>query len=244
MKKKNHSDKFTPHLLGKKIKQSQKKRHPTLTKSRIISPRNKGGRLIVFEGIDGAGTESLSKAFLDYFKKQRKPVERIHYPDYTQPIGKVIHQYLHRKYDFPVETQFIFYFADFVKDVETINGWLREGKIVLADRYFTSALAYQGLRGLPQKEALNLAKIFKLPKPGLIIYLKISPDTSIKRKFREKKSLDRNEADRKFLGRLAKFYERLAKKKVFGKWVIVNGEGSIKEVFEEIKKIINKQFRL
>jgi len=209
-----------------------------------MKKKNYSGKLIVFEGIDGAGTESLSKAFLDYFKKQKKPVKRIYYPDYSQPIGKVIHQYLHKKYDFSVETQFIFYFADFVKDVEAINEWLREGKTVLADRYFTSVLAYQGLRGLPQKEAMSLAKIFKLPKPDLIIYLKISPDTSIKRKFREKRSLDRNESDRGFLSRLAKFYERLAKKKVFGKWVIVDGEGSIKEVFEEIKKIIDKKTKL
>lgn len=207
----------------------------------MVKKKKHSGKLIVFEGIDGAGTESLSKAFLSYFKKQKKPVERIHYPDYNHPIGRVIHQYLHREYDFPVETQFVFYFADFVKDVEKINEWLRKGKIVLADRYFTSALAYQGLRGLSQKDALKLAEIFKLPKPDLIIYLKVSPDTSIKRKFREKRSLDRNEANKKLLGRLTKFYERLAKKNTFGKWVIIDGEGSVKEVFEEIKKIINKK---
>lgn len=196
------------------------------------------GKLIVFEGIDGAGTESLSKAFLDYFKKQKKPVEIMRYPDNSHPIGKVIHQYLHRKYDFLPETQFIFYFADFVKDVEKINKWLKAGKIVLADRYFTSTLAYQGLRGFPQKDALKLAEIFKLPRPDLIIYLKISPVTSMKRKIREKKSLDRNEADRKFLGQLTKFYENLAKKKVFGKWIIIDGEGTIPEVFEKIKNIL------
>ncbi len=196
------------------------------------------GKFIIFEGLDGAGTESLSKALLDYFKKQRKPVQRIHYPDYKEPIGRVIHQYLHKKYNFPVEIQFLLYFADFVKDVEKINQWLKEGKVVIADRYFTSTLAYQGLRGFPQKEALDLARFFKLPRPDLIIYLKVSPATSIKRKFKEKRSLDRNETNRRFLIRLAKFYKKLIKKQVFGKWVVADGEKSVKEVFEEVKKII------
>lgn len=199
----------------------------------------KKGKLIVFEGIDGAGTESLSKAFLNYFKKKKKEVKRIHYPDYNYPIGRLIHQYLHRKYDFSLEIQFIFYFADFAKDVEKINKWLKQGKIVLADRYFTSTLAYQGLRGFSQKDALKLAEIFKLPKPDLIIYLDVSPETSMKRKFKEKKSLDRNEENRKFLSQLTEFYKQLAKKKIFGKWVVIDGEDSIQEVFEKIKKILN-----
>lgn len=197
------------------------------------------GKLIVFEGIDGAGTESLSKAFLDYFKKQKKPVEIIRYPDSQGPIGKLIHQYLHEKYEFSPEVQFLIYFTDFVKDIKKIDDWLKKGKIVLADRYFTSALAYQGLRGFLRKDALRLAEIFKLTEPDLIIYLKVSPETSMRRKFKEKKSLDRNEADKKFLGQLTEFYESLAREKVFGKWAIVDGEGAIKEVFEKIKKILN-----
>ena len=119
------------------------------------------GKFIVFEGLDGAGTETLSKKLLSYLKK---PVKRIHYPDYQREMGRIIHKYLHRKYDFPVEVQFFLYLSDFAKDVEKINKWLKEGKIVIADRYFTSTLAYQGLRGFPQEKALKLAKFFKLPK--------------------------------------------------------------------------------
>ena len=202
------------------------------------------GKFIVFEGLDGAGTESLSKAFLNYFKRKKRAVKRIHYPDYKEPIGKVIHQYLHKKYNFPVEIQFLLYLANFVKDVEKINQWLKEGKIVIADRYFTSTLAYQGLRGFPQKEALDLARFFKLPQPDLIIYLKVSSDTSIKRKFREKRSLDRNEADKKFLTQLTRFYRKLIAKQIFGRWVMVDGEKSTREVFEEVKKIIKKELKL
>jgi dTMP kinase len=207
-----------------------------------MKKRGYSGKFIVFEGLDGAGTESLSKAFLSYFKK--KGVRRIHYPDYSESIGKTIHQYLHREYDLPVEVQFFLYFFDFVKDIERIEQWLKEGKIVIADRYFTSTLAYQGLRGFPQKVALDLARFFKLPKPDLIIYLEVSPETSTKRKLREKGSLDRNEVNRKFLSRLAKFYKGLIKKRIFGKWVVIDGEGTVKEVFEKVNKIIKKKLKI
>ena len=206
--------------------------------------KKKRGKFIVFEGIDGAGTESISRWLFEYLKKNKKPVIRICYPDYKGPVGRLIHRYLHCQYDFSVSVQFLLYFIDFVKDKEKINQWLNEGKIVISDRYFTSTLAYQGLRGFSQRKALSLAKIFGLPKPDLVLYLKISPSTSIKRKLKEKKSLDRNERDRKLLGELCNFYDNLAKKQIYSRWRVVDGENSIKEVSEQCLGIINKELKL
>lgn len=194
------------------------------------------GKFIVIEGIDGAGGGTQTNLLFHYFKKQKRAAEKLIYPDYKSPIGKLIHWYLHKRYNFPVEIQALLYLADFVKDREKIKQWLRGGKIVISDRYFTSTIAYQGLKGLKTEKALKLAEIFNLQKPDLIIYIKVSPATSMKRKFKEKKNLDRNEANKKFLGRLAKFYKTLIKKQVFGRWIVVDGEKPIKEVFEEIKK--------
>jgi dTMP kinase len=196
------------------------------------------GKFIVFEGIDGAGGETQSKLLFNYFKRQKIPVERISYPDYRGPIGKLIHKFLHKKYDFPPQIQFLLYFTDFLKDKEKIENWRKENKIIISDRYFTSTLAYQGQKGFSIEKALKISKIFDLPKPDLIIYLKISPETSIKRKFREKKNLDRHEADKKFLEKISQFYNKLIKNQIFGKWVVVNGEMSIEEVAKEIRKIV------
>jgi dTMP kinase len=196
------------------------------------------GKFIVFEGIDGAGGETQSILLFNYIKRQKIPVERLSYPDYRGPIGKLIHQFLHKKYDFPPEVQFLLYFTDFLKDKEKIENWRKENKIIISDRYFTSTLAYQGQKGFSIEKALKISKIFDLPKPDLIIYLKISPETSIKRKFREKKNLDRHEADKKFLEKISKFYDKLIKNQIFGKWVVVDGEMSIEEVAKEIRKIV------
>ncbi len=196
------------------------------------------GRLVVIEGIDGAGTETQSKLLLDYLKEKGIPAERIRYPDYSKPIGKLIHEYLHNKFDFPPDVQAILYAADMIKDRDKISKWLEEGRIVIADRYITSTIAYQGFRGFPVEKIINLAELFGLPKPEVIIYLKVSAEISMKRKLKEKPDLDRNESDKKFLEKLAGFYLELAEKNIFGKWIVVDGEKSREEVFEEIRKVL------
>jgi dTMP kinase len=199
--------------------------------------KNIKGKFIVIEGIDGAGGETQTKLLRDYLGSNK--VKNLSYPDYKNPVGKIIHEYLHNKYDLSVDTQFLLYSIDFLKDGPQIRKWLKEGKIIITDRYFTSTIAYQGLRGFNIKKALNFAEIFDIPKPDLIIYLGISARTSVKRKYAEKRSLDRNEKNKIFLEKLGDFYEKLAKNSVFGKWEVVNGEKSIDEVSNDIKNIIN-----
>lgn len=196
------------------------------------------GKFIVFEGIDGAGCGAQSDTLLKFLKKKKIPAQKLIYPDYRGPIGRLIHEFLHKKYEFSPEIQFLLYFLDFLKDKEKIKKWLKEGKVVISDRYFTSTLSYQCQRGFLLKTALKVAEIFELPKPDLVIYLDVSPATSIKRKLKEKNSLDRNEADKEFLRKLERVYKNLAQKQIFSRWIMINGEKSIKEVFEEIKKYI------
>jgi dTMP kinase len=195
------------------------------------------GRLVVFEGIDGAGTETQSKLLLDYLKGRGVPAERIRYPDYDQPIGRLIHEYLHKKFDFPTEVQVMLYAADFIKDAKKLRQWLNEGRVVIADRYITSTAAYQGFR-FPVEKITGLAEMFGLPKPDIVLYLNVSAGTSIRRKMKEKKHLDRNEADREFLEKLSGFYMNLAKKETLGRWVVIDGERTKEEVFEDVKQAL------
>jgi dTMP kinase len=200
----------------------------------MMAKTNKG-KFIVFEGIDGAGVETHGKLLADHLRGKGLKVERVYYPDYEGPIGGMIHNYLHSRFDFSAEVQFLIYTADFVKDKERINKWLKEGKTVIADRYFSSTIAYQSIQGFPLKKILQMAGILELPKPDLIIYIDVSPDISMQRKFSEKNSLDRNESNEKLLRTVRGFYKKLADGNVFAKWAVVNGEKAIEEVFEEIK---------
>ncbi len=194
------------------------------------------GRLVVIEGIDGAGTETQSKLLLDYLNNEGTPAERLCFPDYKHPIGRFIHEYLHKKFDLRNETLVLLHLADMEKDKEKIKKWIEEGKIVIADRYITSTMAYQGFAGFPLDKIVKLAEFFELPKPDLVIYLKVSAKTSMKRKFKEKNELDRNEENKKMLDNLGAFYEKLAAGNIFGKWAVIDGEKPKEDVFSDVKK--------
>lgn len=203
----------------------------------------KTGKFIVFEGVDGAGTETQSKLLFSYLKKRKKPVEKLLYPDKKGVMGKLIYKYLDREHNISPEIQFLLHLADFVKDQGKIKKWLRQGKAVISDRYFTSTLAYQGAKGFPPNKALLVAKIFELRKPDLVIFLKISPEISIRRKYKEKRRLDLHEANKKLLNQVVNSYEKLIKNKVFGKWKVVDGEKPIKQVFAKIKTILKSSLK-
>ena len=196
------------------------------------------GKFIIIEGIDGCGKGTQTKKLVSYFRKQKKEEKSLSYPDRNGPIGALIDQYLHRKYNFSKEVQFLLYFSDFLKDKEAIKKWLSEGKIIVADRYFLSTLAYQSIGGFPVGRGLEAAKLFELPKPDVIIYLDINSTTSLERKFGQKGMLDRHEADAKFQKNLTRVYGELARKKALARWVTIDGEKSEEEVFKEIKKAV------
>lgn len=197
------------------------------------------GRLIVLEGIDGAGTETQSKKLLSYLKEQGIPAERIYLPNYEGPIGRLIHDFLHGKHDFPVDIQVLLFGADHINASHTIRKWLAGGKVVVCDRFITSTIAYQGLKGFPREKIMKLIELFDVPKPDYIIFLKVSPETSLKRKQKEKPdSMDRHERDKAFLGRVTGYYEKLIEDNVWSNWYVVDGEKSIEDVHRQIREIL------
>lgn len=163
----------------------------------------------------------------------------LRYPDYNTPIGVMIHDFLHEKRVFSKEVLFLLYALDQLKDKGKINETLKNGKVVLADRYFTSNLAFQCNDELSLDKALKFAENFKIVRPDLVIFLKVSPETGIKRKIKEKGMGDVYERDVEFQRKVGKMYEKLIEEKVFAKeWIVVDGERSIDEVAKEIEKIV------
>ncbi|MGI6335032.1 MAG: dTMP kinase [Minisyncoccales bacterium] len=198
---------------------------------------NKRGNFIVIEGIDGSGKSTQTKLLSDFLSQNGHHIILKKYPEYGKPIGDLINNWLYSKdYDFNVEAQTLLYFADFIKDKEYLENNLKNGKIILSDRYFTSTMVYQRIKGMPMSKLNILAQTFGLIKPDKVIYLRISPETSFERKLQQKE-LDRHEGDKKFLNVLFNNFEKTAKE---CNWEIVDGEQPISKVTKDIINIINK----
>jgi dTMP kinase len=196
------------------------------------------GRFIVFEGIDGSGSETQSKMLVKLLNEKGESCLHLDYPEYSKPIGNFIHNYLHSSDHIPADVKLILYSADFLKDKEAILGALNEGKTVVSCRYVTTALAYQVAEGLDPKRVLEFVKLMDFPVPDIAIYLKIKPETSSKRKLKEKGSLDRNESNLQLLSRVAARYDEMAEEGAFCRWVVVDGEKPVGKVFAEVRKLL------
>jgi dTMP kinase len=203
----------------------------------------KEGKFIVIEGIEGCGKGTQTKILSDFLNKKGINVITKKYPEYGFPIGELINNWLYSKeYDFNPEAQTLLYFADFIKDKEVLENYLKNGKVIVSDRYFTTTIIYQKIKGFPLEKMLQLANIFDLRKPDLTIYIKISPETSFERKMKQKgiKDMDRHEKDKKFLYSLYENYEEMSRNNIFCKWTTVDGERPIEETSKDLIKIVNK----
>lgn len=187
------------------------------------------GLFICIEGLDGCGKTTQAKFLV---KKLRKMAYDAIYT--AEPsrghIGKVIKKYcLHSEKRASVVIEALLFAADRYEHVENeVVPALKEGKIVISDRYVYSSFAYQGAAGLDLKwiETINKHAI----EPDLAMFLDVKPETVIQR-LKHKKSLMENlETQRKVREVYMKFVED-------GALVKIDGNKPIKEVADTILKV-------
>ncbi|PIV09709.1 dTMP kinase [Candidatus Roizmanbacteria bacterium CG02_land_8_20_14_3_00_36_15] len=190
---------------------------------------------LVIEGIDGAGCETQAKNLKEKLDDQKKlrSVFLVKYPDYERNVGKLIKDFLYQNKNLSAEQQFLLYSLQFLMDKELIAEKRKAG-IVIADRYFTTALCYQILEGVDLKKALGFANDFKIEKPDLVFYLDVDPEIAIKRKFGEAKEKNRREKDFQFIRKTYQQYDCLVKNQVWTKWVRIDGNKGIEEITQNI----------
>lgn len=200
----------------------------------------KKGKFIVIDGIDGCGGQTQTKLLFDYLGSEN--VFFLAFPEYSTDLGQIVDKFLHKKIIYQEKAvELLVYYTNFLQFKPEINKALEEGKTVICDRYFTSTLAFQSRAGNTIEEIMTLNSLFNLPIPDICILLDITAEESQRRKAREKMgeiNLDRNESNRIFLDDIRKSYLNVAKKQIFCKWEIIDGEKPIEEIFNKIKEII------
>ncbi|MCX8202469.1 MAG: dTMP kinase [Candidatus Micrarchaeota archaeon] len=201
----------------------------------------KTGKFIVLEGIDACGKSSQIKKLAAYLfsKDKRNHILITREPTMLSEYGVKVRELLTRQKD-PMKHHELFTNL-YVKDRKfhlnkIVSPALKQGCIVLCDRYKYSTFAYQLAQG---EELERLIKMHNsLLVPDLVIVIDIPEEEAIKRLSESNQKKDAFEI-LDFLRKVRKNYLKM--KEMFPKERIlfVNGNRSKEEVFEEIKEKID-----
>ncbi len=143
------------------------------------------GKLITFEGGEGAGKTTLIEALFSHLKKEGKNLLKTRAPGGTK-TGEAIRDLLLHKNDVSLaaKTELLLFLADRAQHVqEIILPALKKGEIVLCDRFNDSTVAYQGEgRGFGMDKVYDLcAFAASALTPNLTIYLDLDPKLGLRR---------------------------------------------------------------
>ncbi|MGL6124985.1 MAG: dTMP kinase [Metamycoplasmataceae bacterium] len=206
---------------------------------------------ITFEGLDNAGKTTAIKRLIEYLKVNN--IDK-NYVFTREPGGTGIKEaefirefVLSPEYNIdPMSEALLYLVSRKIHLTRVIEPALKEGKIVVCDRFIDSSLAYQGSGrelGIDKIRDLNSIVTNNI-KPDFTFYIKVSPEVSVQRLSSNKDSLDRlesNELD--FYKRVAKGYDQVINKDK-NRFIIIDGNLSIdkvaEKVIEEFDKIMNK----
>jgi dTMP kinase len=123
---------------------------------------NLAGRFIVFDGPDGSGKSTQFTRFADACRQAGLTVCEVREPGGTS-IGEQIRRVLldPENHDMSLRCEMMLYMASRAQLVEqTIRPALERGELVLADRFISSTLAYQGTAGgMTPEEILAVGRV-------------------------------------------------------------------------------------
>lgn len=155
------------------------------------SSKQKRGKLIVIDGIDGSGKATQVKLLAKRLKKEGVKIKTIDFPRYGKNFfGTLIGEFLSGKYgDFIAVAPHIastLYAGDRFESSKQIRKWLDEGYTVLADRYVSANQIHQGGKIADRAERKVFLEwldkmehgVFMIPRPDLVIYLDVPFEVS------------------------------------------------------------------
>ncbi len=151
-------------------------------------------KLFVIEGVDGAGKSTQIKLLREFFSEKGYKCEYLHFPRTEAPyFGELIARFLRGEFGTIGEVDpylvALLYAGDRKDASEMLQQWLKEGKIVLLDRYTYSNIAYQcaKIQEIAAQDRLMQWILalefdhFSIPRPDLNIFLDV-PFTFTERK--------------------------------------------------------------
>ncbi len=150
------------------------------------------GKMIVIDGGDGSGKATQLKLLAEKLSAMGYQIEIIDFPQYGQKSAGMVEEYLNGRYGTADEVgpygASIFYAIDRYDASFKIREWLKEGKIVLSNRYVASNMAHQGGKIKNDIERQIYFKwlheleydIFCIPRPDINIILHVNAEVGQK----------------------------------------------------------------
>lgn len=153
------------------------------------------GKIICIEGSDRVGKHTQSMMLADYIRGYGYDVKTLSFPNYGTEQAKPVESYLAGNFNMldPMEASMLYAFDRSVTFREmNIRSFLREGGVLILDRYTTSNVVFQIARSINEENKIDVRSnkafelIYKiekleygflnLPRPDAVIYLKLDRD--------------------------------------------------------------------
>ena len=221
------------------------KRLPARAARRSARPGPVLGRLVVLEGLDGAGTTTQSHLLCERLRREGRKVHVTAEPS-SGPIGALIRQILKGrigggeggKGPFSGWSLALLFAADRQDHFDTeIAPKLTDGIDVVCDRFTMSSLAYQGAQLGDVRWIQEINR--EAADPEVVIFLRVRPEVALRR--RHAASVDRDifEVDA-FQRRVARSYEEAIRRlRRAGETVVeVDGEAPVEDVAEAVWQVV------
>ncbi|NGX54425.1 MAG: Thymidylate kinase [Chlamydiae bacterium] len=178
------------------------------------------GCFITIEGGDGSGKSTLTEKLAQEFTSRGYTIVKTREPGGTPLSEKIRHLVLNPNTDFTIcdRSELLLYLASRLQHIEEIIvPALREGKVVICERFNDSTIVYQGCArhlGMSYVEELCALACNGLATPDRTLYLDLDPEIGLHRiKSQSDRELDRLELEKlQFHKQVRQGYLQLADK--------------------------------
>jgi len=206
---------------------------------------------ITFEGIEGSGKSLQIARAYEYVQRKGLKCILTREPGGTD-FGLALRKVLlgtdgcHRE----PWCELLLYLADRYQHLkEVVEPALKEGCVVLCDRYQDATRAYQGAaRGIPLPEIETVARIMGIREPDKTILLDLAPETGLLRARARNAASAAAAAEGRFEAEDLEFHKRVraAYLELARQWPqrirIVDAAGTPDEIFSRIAAMLNSWF--
>lgn len=215
------------------------------------------GRIIVLEGLDGSGKYTQFRLLMDKLVAEGHNVKTLDFPQYDTTMGNMVARYLRGEFgslkSIPAQIPALLYALDRYQKKDELERWVKEGYIILLNRYVSSNLAFQGakFKGKERQKFMGWARKVEgyLPKEDLVLFLDVPRTLAAElvlkkgtREYLKGKKKDMHEEDYAYQSEVEKTYKQLCRK--YKHWKLVRcSKGKNILTKEEIAKRVWKQVR-